>query len=1302
MSETPRGTPRLASAFPDTPQYGNLRQRQARLRSSIAAAAATKPIRKPLSQSIASPADGDPVISLALADAATQRRLAILFWGVLWAWKFYDVWNLYTSNDPQSLWNWLKWISIDGMFLYGLPALRIPWLQWSATTMNMLFLSHAVINTMLMFQIGLPLAFWLERLIKLFWDTEMAISERRVKPTNLLDPSSLILGKQVIHILPEGTAILNPFDESFCVGIATKMVEIPIQINQTDPVQIDLLRRDFDMKTEETISIKTADLNKMKKAAIALSKRVKSAPAIPEIGQFLLRYPIKKPGQYTIRRIIDRSKLDVRPKPSEVLVVSCPSAKIKLDSSNRCRGDLSALSFEVEGVPPLKMKYRKLVNGNPSEASFQSIQPDNFMSPLRQELPLVKYGDTDLSWAASQPVTVPINEIMNILGQYSYIIDEVQDAFGNRMQYTPSDNEEEDLSRAKYPGTSKAVTVRDRPMIWIPRSAECNAERPLKVAKGRTAELPHRISSVGRTEKDIEWPNKNDYVFTGDHYIEFEYLPEGEDTKPKTLRVKKRDPADRITIKDPGLYILKSIRTDFCSGEVAEPSSCLLQNPPEPDLELSTSEISHKCANSPIGLLVDLDFEGTPPFTVQYVIQKGSQQQFKYEQFSGHRGQVRLEPHDAGRYEYAFIEVQDKYYKVPLNHVLTQDVRPSASATIVPVDSSKKDLCLGQSAAFQINLFGEAPWALEYELIHGKSRKKTTVKDITDPVYKVTVPDLKDGGEYTLSLSSVADKSGCKEFLKDQEQKFQVWSKLPTAAFGQLNGKHFAQILEGNTVRIPLKFTGQVLYDYRIKNRNTGQIIKDRSLHANGILEVKTPGTYVLEHVADGYCEGITDSTANTFEVEWISRPTVSILQHPTIDGDGAAITKQEVCEGEEDHLELAFQGKCRYFNIILTNSGAPPFDVKYEEHTKLDDGSKSLRKRELSAALGVATVPLDTSKAGTYQYKFLDIADANYDAHAKHRSSLMVSQRVNPRPSARFTNPGKIYSYCSADDNDDSAAGLIPITISGVAPFDLEVDIKYSGSVSPESITFNGIATNQHNLQIPRRYLRAGHSHLTIRRVRDSRGCQSRVDPNVQLSRIQISVHDPPDITPLESRTDFCVGDRLSFRLSGVTPFTVFYTFEGSTKKATASDATFKRLAERPGEFVITGVSDSSSKCKFSTHLEKIIHPLPSVKVSQGRETYVDIHEGGEAEILFEFTGTPPFEFTYTRSENAPRSGSGSNKRGVVLETKTERTEEHSIRIKASEEGTYEVISVRDKWCAVSKGGVGTNESGRGQKLLT
>jgi nucleoporin POM152 len=38
----------------------------------------------------------------------------------------------------------------------------------------------------------------------MLYDREISISENRVKPADILHNSSLIMGKHVIHILPEG------------------------------------------------------------------------------------------------------------------------------------------------------------------------------------------------------------------------------------------------------------------------------------------------------------------------------------------------------------------------------------------------------------------------------------------------------------------------------------------------------------------------------------------------------------------------------------------------------------------------------------------------------------------------------------------------------------------------------------------------------------------------------------------------------------------------------------------------------------------------------------------------------------------------------------------------------------------------------------------------------------------------------------------------------------------------------------------------------------------------------------------
>lgn len=205
----------------------------------------------------------------------------------------------------------------------------------------------------------------------------------------------------------------------------------------------------------------------------------------------------------------------------------------------------------------------------------------------------------------------------------------------------------------------------------------------------------------------------------------------------------------------------------------------------------------------------------------------------------------------------------------------------------------------------------------------------------------------------------------------------------------------------------------------------------------------------------------------------------------------------------------------------------------------------------------------------------------------------------------------------------------------------------------------------------------------------------------------MQISVHDAPTATPLEARTDFCVGDRVSFALGGQVPFTVYYTFEGKERKATNSGTTFRRLAELPGTFTLTGLRDAASECLATLNLTSHIHPIPSVRLSGGQVSEIDIHEGGQSELEFTFQGTPPFEFTYTRSTNAGKGGSGkgggNGKKSRVLEVRTEISYGMELRVPVQEEGTYEVVSIRDRWCGFARGDVEGLQKGKQgkQKLL-
>lgn len=343
---------------------------------------------------------------------------------------------------------------------------------------------------------------------------------------------------------------------------------------------------------------------------------------------------------------------------------------------------------------------------------------------------------------------------------------------------------------------------------------------------------------------------------------------------------------------------------------------------------------------------------------------------------------------------------------------------------------------------------------------------------------------------------------------------------------------------------------------------------------------------------------------------------------------------------------------------------------------------------RSFDAALGQATISMETSKPGQYEYRFSELSDALYSHDAKKFKPLVLEQLVHKKPAAYFAKPGHTYKYCKEEISGDE---VIPIKLEGIPPFQIEVDIKHQSSSRPETVKIANVDSNTYDFRIPHHVLSLGVHHVSVRKVRDSHGCQQKTEygaPNVQ-----VQVFDVPTIYPLESRTDYCVGERISYTLSGTAPFDVFYNFEGVEKKAKSPNTNFRRIADNPGTFTITGVSDKASECKATTDIAKVIHPMPSVKISKGRQLEVDIHEGGEAEILFEFWGTPPFEFTYTRSTNAKRGH-----KSHVLETRHEVSYEHSKTIQSSQEGTYEVVAIKDKFCSFS---TQVADGKRTQKLL-
>lgn len=993
--------------------------------------------------------------------------------------------------------------------------------------------------------------------------------------------------------------------KSLCLGPSKSSVGLSIHTNQTSPILIELLRIDLDTNFNETITVSNKELKRLRKQASNSQGRNTQS------GSGTLELSIKKTGLYRLQKVVDESNLEVRRKKSDTLVVPCPSARIKAVPRHKCKGDLSDFNLEIEATPPFKVKYTKTVNQERYSQVVLSIHPENLNSPLDPQenqgavTALIPEG-ADISWARAQTVNVPLNESLGASGQWEYAIDEIHDACGNSVDYSsfhPVNPTVHASGKDKYPG--QTFVVHERPRIAFDRG---DPLAPFMVPKGKTQILP---MLMGSTDEYTVF-----YLFTP--YADLH--PNQEHAKNASRHEVAITPTDRqIRVTDPGLYTLLSVRTSHCNGEVMEPSSCLIINPPEPDLEIMSEEIPDKCAGSSIGLRVNMNMIGTPPFRILYHIRRGSSRSTtpKIMDINRHQTRLDLKPSEAGDYTYEFIQISDSLYKSPRSLqtkklILEQAVKPPASARF-----SERRLvmtaCIEQYALVEIELRGEAPWKLEFEIVYNGQRQRFTDDTITTSPHRIQTKQLMDGGVYSILLTSIGDRLGCKVLL-EEEMKIEVGLQKAKAAFGQLDGKRSISALVGKNISLPLRLQGEPpwIVSYRNRDRDGGQNRSSVHIESNDHIVIGEEGTYEIVGVHDR-CPGSVDMSASLFVVRWIPRPAISVGQNSMIKFDGESYIKEDVCENDEDSTDISF-------------SGTAPYTVEYNQYFKSERGAQSKRSQQLTSGLNSASFKMETSQSGLYDYEFSRLGDNSYSQATRGPVVLKIKQRVQSKPSARFTNIGKTYRYCKGEGAGDE---VLPIVLNGLAPFYLEIDIRHHAAAKPERISLPHIVTNLYDFNIPHKYLALGTHVVNIRKVRDSHGCVREMD--FDAPHVQVSVADIPVISSLEANLEFCVGDRISFSLSGTPPFNIYYKFQDVDRKASVSTTTFRRIAEKPGEFEIVGISDqrSTDACISRTSIVKKIHEMPSVRISKGKTVTIDIHEGGAADILFEFGGTPPFEFT-------------------------------------------------------------------------
>ncbi|KAH3675417.1 hypothetical protein WICMUC_002706 [Wickerhamomyces mucosus] len=1220
------------------------------------------------------------LIPVEILDIGSQRAFVSILFLIIQAYKLYDL-VLLKSNLPVSTllgipsqnFNFIsKYFIYESAFFYFLPALRIPSLTFRRPIVLLQITLMLTLNIFLASNLSFPITAIFLTTWKKINAKDLTILGSTSAPQRY-DSSKHFKGSHTIKILPENTAYLNPFQESFClpVGVSNYHIDVPIRFNSSSEIDfLQIKHLDIDTNKPTLLNYTQKDIKKFNKNNFnqLYEKDAVSGPNI-----HYLNVPITKTGVYQINQVLDSKYLGLRNYYSTLVVSHCPTAGIENTESlqaNRCVGELDVMKFTIDGVPPLKLKYKKFINREVQEFDDQSLQPEFFTSPLLTQGSSKQFSREqlkDLSWAKSRKVEVELENTISDAGDYSYKIESIVDGLGNLVNFTNTLNDNDGLLR-KY-DLLHSFYAYDLPKLHL--SEKFHADTATK--KALYLQFDHYSENTAPFETEIKYVSEDEQEI-------------------KVFKHTFDDIHSEYRVEKPGTYTLLSVSSKYCSSIISGRSSVSISLPVVPQLTINSQPITDSCVGQ-VGLTFDLALIGTPPFNLEqqvYRISNGQKHLIETKKLKsqGTRYRFSYEPSSEGNYEIVFTTLKDSIYLTPIELSPSQDftyrtsMRVKPSADIINQHKSNS-LCLGSQGKIPIQFKGESPFTLEYDIIETLTNKRTSykIKGIEEHRTELLTPEFTTGGEYLISLTAVEDNSGCVVSLNGADATIKVRREIPSVEFGVINGATKSKIKEGSKVDLPIRFLGEgsyfVEYDYFDEYNNyisTHQKNFKNSQKAS--IEVSKAGYYKLKSVRDSQCAGIVNDV-NRFEVSYSAKPSLTLSEHSKVTKvNNNVFEKSRVCQYHEDSIDLVLHGSA-------------PFIIDYA--VVYPNGERKLES--ISVATRFASIRLLNGNGGEYKYYINGIYDALYskkDLEKIHHkiTPITLRQKVTSSPQAEFIDMRKPYRTCTTRLSGRDSLEPIKLKLDGNSPYTVTFEIFHESSSKSEFVTLSNVNSNS-NLEELYKGLKLGNHVVSISKIVDKYGCfHESFNENNYIS---ISITDTPKINQLDPSVNYCVGDHVGYQLIGTPPFTVGYSFNGLPLKAIEHSTQFVRLASDDGVISIDSLKDSSSNCvvnftatenkEQSEKLSIQIHPIPSVEVSQGDSIIQDIHEGDQAEIIFTFEGTPPFTLTYVRTEEVGIKR--GKKKSQVVETHTVNDiYAYEFRVLTSLQGTYEAIEVSDAYC--------------------
>ncbi|CAK7895606.1 nucleoporin Pom152p [[Candida] anglica] len=1261
----------------------------------------------------------EPLIDPSIVDLATQRRFAVLFFIIIQCWKIYDVISLKTGANKSMAGGILplngytfffKYAVAEGAYLGILSFMNIPYLMFSpwkslffTVILNMYTLVLASDTTLpILSGILLPV------LNSVYKRKELTIVGDAVNSQNVVDMNAHFKGRYTIQFLPDSSAKFNPFQfENLCLDSTQKSEQIymPIEFNTTNSIGFLQIEHLNELNEARYINFTYQDLSKLQNQDYSHLEQYPNHESI-DVRVFYIEVPINEPGAYKIKSVKDVKGINIRSYKSTVLISYCPNVKYihdyEHDNTRTCIGKHSG-TFDIKnsnlkfpminsfGVTPLTVKINTRLNGKKHYDFAVEVGDGNSTSRNIGDLSWLKSNEFSQDAITAEVISNPNLISSKTVGILEFQISEIVDSLGHVMRFNPT-------SRNK--DIFHSIELHREPTI------------SLNVAN------PDELLLINGTKTLLITPIASDFG-PSDFPLTI-VLNSNQDNEPLLSQNVSRTFEDFSSLKagiqvdKPGTYTLLSGKSKHCPCEVDEKKNqAIIEVASLPSVDINAEPIVDKCVGM-TGYNFTFDFSGKPPFQLEYqVFQEQSNGLLK--PLHNNHGQTKrylksfdpqyefvYKPPGEGTYLVVFKSLKDMNYNVkPIlldekKHTYSTYFKQRSSAWF----GSKLKLvktCLNEGTTIPLNFKGNPPFSFEYSIIDTTSNKKVVnekVANVENDTYEIKTPLFSKGGDYSVVVSDLKDTLSCDvDFNYNDIITIRTRSDIPKISFGDnFKNKHI-KIVEGDSLRIPLNLkssTGISDNDslgYSITSLTNKSIVQNHVLRDTERFHVQEEGVYELSSFKSGGCPGKISESKEVVHVSYHTKPSLHLDSRESnvsskID---SSLHLKPVCENCAN-------------GIVLRLLGAPPFVVDYEvtlPSGKVESRTIAVESEELS-------IDLPTDRAGRYKHNFKAVYDQHYTrekiarlrskGRAQPASIASITYDVHPLPNVLFDSKDKFFQICESSIDPTKPIANIPINFVGQYPFNIVLSMMHETTGKVDTIRIDDVSELSLKLNDLYESMTVGNHILTIDEVIDGNGCK-RNDFS-ELNNFVVAITEVPNITKRSLQSHYCVGDHISYNMSGSPPFTVYYDFNDRHQKAESAQV-FQRLASKPGNLSIVALSDSSmNRCLVNftdsaifEDLQIQIYDLPSVEINQGDFIVQDIHEGDQVEMVFSLEGVPPFTLTYVRWIEVIDPKTKKEKGFKIVEKKTvEGIWEHEYVVHASLEGTYEAVELRDAYCVARR----------------